>query len=572
MQGNSLLEEFEGIKLFDEKLIASIDPDIENRIHSLKERQSSLQREYFELHSNNMLSSSKQLALKQEMKVISAALKKMNSLTRPIFATPGLIDFFNEALHKATKLKSLHKEFFATTGKMKKDELKQQIGKLEWERIEATLKEEGKSTELKKINEFKKANIKPFFLWKLHFADVFQEKGGFDVVIANPPYGANIDKDLKFLHSLYSDVIQNYADIYKMFFKRGVGLLKPSAIQAFITPNTFLSQPRYKDLRKYLLNYEVIGFVNLGEGVFEQAIVPVCLSFIKNNASSEYYKYADLSELSKFSGELNNVPFQTIQVANAYSFKDYSLHNYSELKTGQVYFEQALEIKDAGIQYHRSGIGLKNKGGNDLYERLFTNSPHTFQRYSKTWYGKLIDRYYICPDSDEFFNLDYHNILKSNESVSFSKVAFDKNPKIIWRQTASQLRSALDDRNLWFRNTIQCAYIKPEYDNDLDIKYLLGVINSKYLAFLYNKLVKEAGRVFPQVKITHVKKLPLVIASKEIQGGMAKLVEEIIDAKRCDPTANTSKLEIQINQMVYDLYGLTENEIKIVEGWNDKAC
>ena len=72
--------------------------------------------------------------------------------------------------------------------KNKKDKLKEQIENLTWELIEKTLKEEGKQSDIEKVRQFRKANIKPFFLWKLHFAEVFNEKGGFDVVIANPPY------------------------------------------------------------------------------------------------------------------------------------------------------------------------------------------------------------------------------------------------------------------------------------------------------------------------------------------------------------------------------------------------
>ncbi|MBV6505163.1 MAG: hypothetical protein ILNGONEN_00721 [Syntrophorhabdaceae bacterium] len=292
---------------------------------------------------------------------------------------------------------------------------------------------------------------------------------GFDVVIANPPYGANIDKALKHLRPLYTDVIQNYAEIYKMFFKKGLNLLKRSAVLAFITPNTFVAQPRYKDLRKFLLKYEIISLVNLGEGVFEEVIVPVGLSFIKNNEPAQNYLFADVSTLSKFSGDLRQIKFHDVCISNATSSKDFSLYYGDALKEGQVYLEAVLQIKDAGIQYHRSGIGLKNKGGNDLYERLFSDNENKFTNSKKTWYGKLIDRYYISPDTDEFFNLDYRDVLNDNEAVSFSKEAFVKSSKILWRQTASHLRAVIDENKIWFRNTIQCAYIKSEYETKIDI-------------------------------------------------------------------------------------------------------
>ena len=99
----------------------------------------------------------------------------------------------------------------------------------------------------------------------------------------------------------------------------------------------------------------------------------------------------------------------------------------------------------------------------------------------------------------------------------------------------------------------------------IDPHYLLGVVNSKYIAHAYNKLVREAGRVFPQVKITHVKKLPLAIPSKPKQEEIASKVKSILAAKRKNPAADTSALEREIDQQVYALYGLTPAEIKIVE-------
>jgi len=91
-------------------------------------------------------------------------------------------------------------------------------------------------------------------------------------------------------------------------------------------------------------------------------------------------------------------------------------------------------------------------------------------------------------------------------------------------------------------------------------------VNSRFISHTYNKLVKEAGRVFPQVKITHVKKLPLAVPSKAEQLKIADLVHEILREKQANPATETSALEREIDQQVYALYGLTPEEIAIVEG------
>ena len=315
-----------------------------------------------------------------------------------------------------------------------------------------------------------------------------------------------------------------------MFFQVGLELTATKGILTYITPNVFLSQPRYKDLRKYLLRFKIRHLVNLGENVFEQ-IVPVCLSFISNESAASSYQFADLTDSNKFNGDFSTIQFTEVSTARVAAFKDLSLYSGEALRADQVYFVEALEIKDAGIQYHRSGIGLKNKGGNDLYERLFSASPRQFPRTQPVWYGRLIDRYWIQDRTDEFFNLDYDSILKETESASFTRAAFSVSPKILWRQTASRLRATIDYEGRWFRNTIQCAYPKKEYESRVDIHYLLGVINSSYIAFAYNKLVREAGRVFPQVKITHVKKLPLAIPPKRKQDEIAMKVKAILETK-----------------------------------------
>lgn len=398
------------------------------------------------------------------------------------------------------------------------------------------------------------------------FLDVewmFGIRNGFDIVIGNPPYGANIDQMLPILRPRYRDVIQNYADSFKMFFQRGMELAISGGILAFITPNVFLSQPRYKDLRKYLLNFSIEQLVNLGEDVFEQ-VVYVCLSFVRKEQARRFYKFADVSD-SLLDGQLDSLSFQMVETERSTSSKDLSLYPSDVLKGGQVYFEDALEIKDAGIQYHRSGIGLKNKGGNDLYERLFSESSKTFQRTKPVWYGRLINSYWISERTDEFFNLNYEETLKHNETVSFTKTAFETSPKIIWRQTASRPQATIDYERRWFRNTIQCAYLKDGYKSRVEPLYLLGVLNSKYIAFVYNKIVREGGRVFPQVKITHIKKLPLAVAQVESQRPIIVLVERILAAKEKDANADTSELERQIDGLVYKLYGLTPDEIAIVE-------
>jgi len=430
------------------------------------------------------------------------------------------------------------------------------------ERISKALKEKHKTCIVEKESEIKlwqsytnlfKYESVGFFEPRYFFPKATE---GFDIVIGNPPCGADIQQLFNVYKTLYDDVIYSYGEIYKMFYKFGIKKIKEKGTLAYITSNTFISQPRYHDLRKYLLQFNILKIVNLGLNVFsENVVVPVCICIISNEKVKENFPYADLSSDSKFTGSFDEIDFRNLSIPEIKSSKDFSFYNRTEFDSIKVSitFEDVLEIKDAGIQYHRSGIGLKNKGGNDLYERLFSDNKKSFKQSRQTWYGKLIGAYYMNPTTDEYFNLNYRDVLNSDETVSFSNEAFEKKKKILWRQTAPFLIATIDTKGRWFRNTIQCCWIKNEFEERIDLEYALALCNSKPMKYFYNEIVKEAGRVFPQVKIKHVKKLPFIIANHEKQKLICKCVSYLIFLNGADSRL-ASFFQRLIDAMVYELF------------------
>jgi len=185
-------------------------------------------------------------------------------------------------------------------------------------------------------------NGRELFDFEIYFSEVFIRGGGFDVIIANPPYGANIDNMLPLLRPLYRDAIKNYTEIYKMFMQLGMRKIRKHGIQVFITPNTFLAQPRYKDIRKVLLHYQIAEIVNLGEEVFENVVVPTCISFIRRDKPAVAYRLADLSEASKFSGNMRDILFRDVALHRVRAFKDLSLYFGRALRDNEVLFDEAL--------------------------------------------------------------------------------------------------------------------------------------------------------------------------------------------------------------------------------------
>ena len=128
------------------------------------------------------------------------------------------------------------------------------------------------------------------------------------------------------------------------------------------------------------------------------------------------------------------------------------------------------------------------------------------------------------------------------------------------RQTSDKLILSYDDEQHY---TIDSLFLI--HSEKISLKYLLGLLNSKLLNRQYQKINPEQGRVFAQVKIDYVNELPIILSEtqKPITVG---LVDQILALKKQNPSADTSALENEIDQLVYALYDLTPEEIAIVEG------
>ena len=100
---------------------------------------------------------------------------------------------------------------------------------------------------------------------------------------------------------------------------------------------------------------------------------------------------------------------------------------------------------------------------------------------------------------------------------------------------------------------------------DYDLRFILGILNSKFGGYVYQKLICETGKVFAQVKLTFLRRFPIKRASAAAQRKISERVDRILAAKQRDADANTSALEREIDELVYALYGLTPEEIKLVE-------
>lgn len=402
------------------------------------------------------------------------------------------------------------------------------------------------------------------FDFEVYFSEIFHENSGFDIVIANPPYGANIDSLTKVLEKLYPNTAKSHKDSYKIFIELGlVKLSSKTGLVVYIVPNTLLRQPRYKDARIFLMKHRIVGVLNLGENVFEQAVVPTCVFLVqKISSKNECLLYNDLSAHSKFVGSILS-EFKEVKLGDV--FADTS----DKKERHELTLDSILNFKDAGINYQRVNVGMGEKGKSDLGQRLLYEGEQESLEDIMFWKGRDIDSYFIARKTQSWLRIKTVRKLRHNERVVLNKEYFELTPKLIWRQTASMPIVALDMRGVWFGRSIQAATVKPTYKR-LDYKFILGILNSKYISWLYNKRVKEIGRVFPQVKLEYLKNLPFCEPTPSKSEQMIKLVDQMLEAKSSSRASDTSELEMAINQLVYELYGLTDGEIAIVEKGSQK--
>ena len=385
---------------------------------------------------------------------------------------------------------------------------------------------------------------------------MFDISDGFDVVIGNPPYGADIDDLIKLFERLYPKTSRGFKDIYKYFFNCSLEhLVNKKGILAFITPNTFLLQPRYSDLRAFLLEYSIQTLLNLGEDVF-QAVVPTAITLVSANrtgASSNNVLFANISDSSKYPGSVNKISFKMIKQKLFLDTPNRIFTDNIRVKhDDEEVLESILDFKDAGINYQRVNVGLADKGNSDLSQRLLYEGQREKESHFEFWKGADIDSYYIAPSTNRFARPNIR--LRENERVILNSDYFRITPKLIWRQTASVPIAVVDNRGIWFGRSIQAGLINRKYSNMLSYEYLACLLNSTFVRKLYEMNVQEGGRVFPQVKLAKLKPIPIKVISLESQTSFRKLYKYVEFLKLKSIYPHSYFFERLIDAMSYQLY------------------
>ena len=221
-------------------------------------------------------------------------------------------------------------------------------------------------------------------------------------------------------------------------------------------------------------------------------------------------------------------------------------------------------VKDVGFNYWTKGRG-KKRSGLSIGKRVLYGGIRENKNDIPFIKGRNVHRY--CNDlPDHYLRHNYNVFLDDKiDTFRFSENFLTISPKIIYRQTANRIIATIDDNSHYLDKTVHLIVPKSN-GNKIEVNYLLGLLNSELFNYLYKYISQETiGRAFAQVKTTYVKKLPIMLIKSDIQSKIVASVNQILTAKKANPQADTTTLEAEIDRLVYELYGLTEDEIAIVE-------
>jgi len=463
---------------------------------------------------------------------------------------------------------------------------------IESKRAKLTQQIEKHSGEIKEAEaEYEKIYLNAFE-WRFEFPEVLDEEGkfvGFDVVIGNPPWGANFSKEtLRIIKENNKDIIVRMIDSFMFFINRAFVIKNTTGFSTMIVPDVLLYQIDNQKLReKILKDYSLDSVINLGDGVFEDVARPSAIFSLskKGNKKTLVANYSKIKEKNILQTEFLQVATSLFKKLPHNIFATNNFDGYKILskiigvKLASLIDEDGIQrgvspdLKEAFI-VNKSIIEkfvLENEklkptitGGVDLLkyqildvdkQLIYTNSKDDLVsiRNIVSYINSYKDRI-TCKEVIEGKHSLYSLHRPREEKI------FNKPEKIIGVITGDEIITAIDENRLYPTDGLflfNCA--------NVDNRFILGILNSRLLTYFYRLLSLEEGRTLPQIKPIVLEELPIVINNSGIIKNIISDVDAIIKLKKRDKNANTDTLEKEIDRMVYKLYGLTEEEIRIVE-------
>lgn len=416
----------------------------------------------------------------------------------------------------------------------------------------------------------------------------------FDVVMGNPPYvqlqkfaRSQAQKDLE--NQNYTTFVKT-GDLYCLFYERGLGLTKKNTgLLCYITSNKWMSAGYGEKLRLYFSQHNPILLLDLGGNVFESATVDSNILLIQNAKNIGVTKSLTIKK-----GE-GNIQRQVQEQAITVNFDlsdSWFIGNAAEINLKKKIEVSGKPLKDWDVKIYRgilTGLSEAFIIDNDKKDELIFKDPKSVEiikpllrgRDIKRYQYQFADIYILMTGFDTDIPSLYPTIfehLKQFEEKARKRDDQGKNwynlrscayyekfekDKIVWSDIATEPTFSLLPKGYYFNNT---AYMISGSTNP---KYLLAILNSKVIKWLFPLIATDLGENGSRYFKQFVEMLPIPTidkpTSKKAVMNLESLIDQITSAKKSDPKANTMDTENQIDHLVYELYGLTSDEIKTIE-------
>ncbi len=406
------------------------------------------------------------------------------------------------------------------------------------------------------------------FDWKVGFPDVMKA-GGFDAVIGNPPYvlmqTLNEPASFEYLSS-YFKTAKYKIDTYHVFYERAISLTKQAGFIGYITPNTFLRNKHAIELRRLILEETNVEILRLFYyKVFVAASVDTAIGILKKSVAPN--KNQNVSVIRSVEADQQNVAvMQPQSVWIEHANKEFSIPSgagSSEL------------VKRITVSTQPLGDFATAYFGIQTFDRERFVSPTQLNKdYKPAIDGGNIGRYSLLPSVDF---VDF----RPEAIKSGGKQAVYIAERIGVRQIGEVPIATLVPAGLYSLNTVYNIYMTK--DVGYHLLYVLGLLSSRTIQWFWKQSFFDQKQTFPKIKKLAILSVPIPIinfskpAEKAKHDKMVSLVESMLTLHKDKAAARLGQekamlqqqieaTDAQIDRLVYELYGLTEEEIKIVEG------
>lgn len=393
---------------------------------------------------------------------------------------------------------------------------------------------------------------------------------GFDFVVGNPPYleAKKMSKEMK---ELCIETCPNIAsgafDLFVCFIDKGLRLLKEGGQFGYIFPNKFLIANYAKKMREKLLNdYTIKEIVDVSEcEVFENiSVYPVILIVENRKPNNNVIKTAEKISSTK---ELGDKSFITNGIKqDTYKRDDLVFFILPSNKKQSALLIKLLNEQYKTLDYYLTMKWTLSFHTTGLREKFLFPEKPVSQNAKKLIGGKSfagnsdIDRYKLAWGG---WWIDYNEILAREHHNQLPPRMLFEQEKLIICQNALRLRATYDDQGFYCKDTFFVAYLKERAQINFNLKFFLALLNSKLLHYYYANIYKgtHIAGGYLHYLIGYLNSLPIAEPTKRQHKEIVALVEKIMIAKN---SATFKKIDTKLDHLIYRLYGLTNQEIEIV--------